>query len=233
MTIRKSLAAMLLVLALGACAELTAERPLFSLTDDAALPVLQEGIWISIGEGCAEHNLRRRHFPSDCVPMDIRREEDGAWRVRLRVDLLNDLSARERMETEGRDDNGPYRVILAPAVERSESLAYAPLYLGEIALMSAEGMSVSYAVIAPMGSMPASEMRMAATIGCDMILRDGPIEGVMPRYVTRTDEQGTTVEELDGCTASSQTAVREAARRAVIEGLNEFTARRWVRVRAD
>lgn len=233
MAVRKSLATMLLVLALGACAELTAERPLFSVADQGELPALREGIWIGVGEGCPSYMAHRRRFPSDCVPLDIRQQDDGAWRVEIRVDLVEGMSAAERAEAEDDAQNGPYRVIIAPAVERTLGNSFAPLYLAELDLLRDDLSAVSYAVIAPRGEMPASEMWMAATIGCDTIVRDGPIEGVTLRYVTRTDEQGTQREELDGCTASSQAAVREAARRVVIERLGELTQRRFVFVRAD
>jgi len=203
------------------------------VADQGELPPLREGVWIGVGEGCPEHNARRQRFPSDCTPLDIRRDEDGAWRVRLRVDLVNDLSSRERLETEDHESNGPYRVLFVPAVERDLGLAFAPLYVGEVARLGATDSSVTYAVVAPMGEMPASEMRIAATILCEVILRDGPIEGVTPRYITRTDEQGTEVKELDECAVSSQAAVREAARRIVIENLGELMQRRYVWVRAD
>jgi hypothetical protein len=233
MAVRKSLATVVLALTLGACAELTAERPLFTVADQG-LPPLQEGTWISIGEGCAEHNIRRRRFPEECIPLDIRREDDGAWRVQARVDLVNGFSAAEREEAEHNPANGPYRVIFAPAVERTLGDSFAPLYLAELHALSDTETSVGYAVMAPIGSMPAEQMLLVVTIGCAAILRDGPIEGVTPRYVTRTDEQsGEEVQELDGCTASTQAAVREAARRVVIEGLDDLTERRFVRVHGN
>lgn len=231
MTLRKSLAALFAV-ALGACAELTAERPLFTVAEQGLQPLLQEGVWTSVGEDCPESNLRRRRFPQECVPLDIRRDEDGSWRMLLRVDLISDLSAQERTEAE-RDDNGPYRVLLVPAVERDLGTSFAPLYLAELALLNADRASVTYAVVVPRGELPASEMYLAATIGCEVILRDGPIEDITPRYVERTDEQGNTREELDSCTAATQAAVREAARRVVIENINSFTESRFVRARGN
>lgn len=231
MTVGKSLAAFL-VLALGGCAQLTAERPLFT-TADQGQPPLTEGIWIGIGEGCAEYNVRRRRFPSDCGPLDLRRDADGAWLAVIRADLVSDLTASERAEAEEDKSNGPYRIIFAPAVERSLGESYAPLYLAELDSQRDEGNSVSYAIIAPIGAMPATEMRLAAMIGCDAILRDGPIAGIEPRYETRIDDEGVSHQDLKGCTASTQAAVREAARRAVIENLNELTQRRYVFVRAN
>jgi hypothetical protein len=233
MAIRKSIAATLLALALGACAELTAERPLFTVADQGA-PPLQEGVWISIGDGCPDYMQRRRRFPSECLPLDIRRQDDGAWRVAVRVDLVSGLTTRERAEAEEDEDNGPYHVILAPAVERELGDGfYAPIYLAEAAMLSAEGSSVSYAIIAPIGAMPATEMHMAVMINCDDILREGPIDGVTNRYETRTDAEGQSYQGLAGCTASNPAAVREAVRRAVIEDLGSLTERRFVFVRAN
>jgi hypothetical protein len=232
MAVRKSLGITLLTLALAACAELTAEHPLFAVADQGQ-PPLTEGVWISLGEGCAEYNVRRRRFPSECAPLDIRRADDGAWRVSARVDLVSDLTARERKDAEEDAANGPYRVILAPAVERDIDEEYAPLYVGELARLHAEDSSVGYAVVAPMGLMPATEMRLMATISCAAILRDGPIEGVTPAYETRVDAEGQSHEELTNCIASNQAAVREAARRAVIENLDEFTERSYVYVRPN
>jgi hypothetical protein len=232
MAVHKCLAPVLFALALAGCAELTAEQPLFSVADQGP-PPLTEGVWIGVGEGCAERHVRLRRFPSDCTPLDIRRQDDGSWRVAVRVDLVFDLSARERAEAAADPANGPYRVILAPAVERDIGEGYAPLYLGEVAATSGERSSVAYALVAPIGSMPATEMHMTAMISCEQILRDGPIEGVSPRYETRTDAEGESRQELSGCVASTRGAVREAARRAVIESLDELTDRRYVFVRAN
>jgi hypothetical protein len=231
--IQKTLATALLVLVLGACAELGAERPLFSVADQG-LPPLQEGIWIGVGEDCAEHNVRRRRFPQECIPLDIRREDDGAWRVQLRVDLVNNLSATEREDAETNPANGPFRVIIVPAVERALGDSFAPLYLAELHVLSSEETSVGYAVLAPIGEMPAAQMLLAPSISCSAILREGPLEGVEPIYVTRTDEQTEAeVRELDGCVASSQRAAREAARRAIVEDISGLIERRFVRVRGN
>jgi hypothetical protein len=227
------MAAIVLAAVLAACANLTAEAPLFSPSDQAGPPPLTEGVWIAIGEGCAERNLRQRRFPSECSPLDIRQQDDGAWRVAVRVDLVSDFTARERAEAEAEPANGPYRVILAPAVERPIVDAYAPLYVGEITRQGGEDLSVGYAIVAPIGPMPATQMRMLATLSCATILRDGPIEGIAPSYETRTDGEGVQYQDLSGCTASNQAAVREAARRAVIEDLDQLTERRLVFVRAN
>lgn len=229
---RKLLTILFMAVQIAGCIELTAERPLF-LAEDQGPPPLQEGVWIAVGEGCPEHNLRRRRFPSECAPLDIRRQEDGAWRVAFRTDLVSDFTASDRAEREADPANGPYRVVLAPAVERDTGNNYAPLYLGEITRISDQDGSIAYAVAAPMGAMPAAEMRVILLISCASILRDGPIEGVTANYETNTDPSGLPTEVLGSCVASSQAGVREAARRALIENLNELTERRFVLVRAN
>lgn len=224
--------AALLVLALGACAQLTAERPLFSVADQGQ-PPLTEGIWIGVGEECAERYVRVRRFPSECAPLDIRRDADGAWHVGIRIDLVSDLTARERADAEEDANNGPYRVIIASAVERAIGDGYAPLYLAELDSQRDESGAVAYAIVVPTGALPATEMRLAAMIGCEPTLREGPVPGIEPRYETRVDDQGVSHQDLTGCTATTQAAVREAVRRSVIENLNELTQRRYVFVRAN
>jgi hypothetical protein len=225
-------AALVLAAALAACAELTAEAPLFS-PDQTSPPPLTEGVWIGIGDGCPERNLRRMRFPEECAPLDIRRQADGAWRVAMREDLVSGATTHERAHPDTDSSDGPYRVVFAPAVEREIGEEYAPLYIGEVGAIDDDDPSVGYAVIAPIGPMPATEMRMIASVGCTSILRDGPIEGVTPRYETRTDAEGVEYQDLAGCVASSQAAVREAVRRAVIENVDDLSARRFVRVRAN
>lgn len=233
MTARKSLAALLLIMALGACAELTAEHPLFTVADQG-LPPLQEGIWIGIGEGCPEYTVRRRRFPEECSPFDLRREDDGAWRMQVRADLVSGFSADDRAEAEANPANGPYRVLIVPAVERALGDSFAPLYLAELHVISSDDTSVGYAVLAPIGEMPAAQMLLIPSIGCSAILRDGPLEGVEPTYTTRRDEQTEEeIHELDGCVAATPAAVRQAARRVVIESLDDLTKRRFVRVRGN
>lgn len=78
--------------------------------------------------------------------------------------------------------------------------------------------------------MPAEAFYLIASIGCADILRDGTIAGITPEYRTRTDETGQH-QELSGCVASTQAAVREAARRAVLENITAMTERRYVFVR--
>ena len=246
---RQVIAALLLAAALGACSELTAEAPLFSPPDQIGPPPLSEGIWIIVSEECPDHNARRRsgRFPADCTPFELTRLEDGAWQARLRVDLAYGLSAQERAESE--ETAGPYRLIIAPAVERAEADAYAPLYVAETT--RADAGVVSYIVIAPLGERPATSALIALSIGCTDILRDGPIEGITALDTTTTTEPPPLVVETDAvqepegatepdfasertfadCTASTQAAVREAARRALIENLGEMADHRFVYVR--
>jgi len=233
MAVRQTLATALLMAAVAGCAELSAERPLFPAADSGPPPIA-EGVWIAISEECPARNIARRRFPQACAPMEIRRQDDGAWRVSFRLDLVRDMSARERESEADDPNNGPYRMVLAPAVERAiASDSYAPLYVAEITPAERQTQSVGYAVLAPIGPMPTSEMRAIVSIGCASILRDGPIEGITPRYETRTDADAVEHQDLTGCVASTQAAVREAVRRAVIENLDELSERRFVLVRAD
>jgi len=231
--------------AVSGCTELTAEHPLFSITDQAESAPIAEGVWIAISEDCPERHMRTRgRFPAACDPFELRRTADGAWRFAFRPDLVHGSSAEARAEAEQR---GPTAFILAPAVERTlDARSFAPLYVAELRGLNPEGEDVGYAVLAPVGPMPAAELRLLSLISCDDILRDGPIEGVTPHYTVRTNEQPAseiqqsaladsdtieTVEVLSGCTASSQAAVREAARRAAIENIGELANTRLIRVR--
>lgn len=238
---RQVIAVLLCAATLGACAELTAEAPLFAPADQIGPPPLTEGIWIVVSEECPDYNARRRsgRFPPDCTPLELTRLEDGAWQARLRVDLVYGLSVQERAESE--ETAGPYRLIVAPAVERDDADAYAPIYIAETTRADASG--VSYMIIAPLGEKPAASALIVPSIGCADILRDGPIEGVTPEYSTTERpvvEPGASAAiesgeqrppTLSGCIATTQAAVREAARRAVIENLDEMLGRRFVYVR--
>jgi hypothetical protein len=244
---RRRIAATLLAAALGACAQLTADAPLFSVADQIGLPPLTEGIWITVGEQCPAYYARRRsgRFRRECSPVEIRREQDGAWMGRFRADLVFDMSPAERAEAAA--EQGPMRMIIAPAVERPLADGYAPIYVAEIDPPD-EGDRIgyiSYAVIAPIGAMPATSMLVIGAIGCDDILRDGPIDGVTVSYSTteppadEAPESAVPPQEVradsepvvSGCSASTQAAVREAARRAVIESIEEMTQVRFVYVR--
>ncbi len=228
MTILRSAMALALAAALGACANLTAEAPLFSVADQIGPAPLAEGVWIALGEDCPERNLSRRRFPQQCSPIEIDRLPDGAWRVRYRVDLALGLTREERERAEA-DAGRIMALIIVPAVERQSADAFAPLYIAESTPQSVED-RVSYFVIIPQGTLPAESILLLSGIGCADALRDGPIASVTEQYAERVDETGAVHRELSGCVASSQAAVREAARRAVIENLATLIDARYARV---
>lgn len=224
-------AALAIAVVLGACVELTADSPLFSPTDQAGPPPLTEGIWIALSEDCPERHARTRgRFPEACAPLEIRRGDDGAWRATFRIDLVYGLTAQERADAA--DDVGPYRIVLAPAVEREvPAESYAPLYLGEMRDETADTSTVGYVAIAPIGVMPATAFAFSGPINCEIILRDGPIEGIDESYTEETTPDGQAMRTMAACTPTTQAAVREAVRRAVIENLDEMLERRFVYVR--
>lgn len=223
------LRALLLAVALAGCVQLTAEAPLFSPADQIGPPPLTEGVWITIGEDCPERNARRSgRFPKACTPIELSRLPDGAWSARHRVDLASGLTRQERAEAELEAARTMYLVIV-PGVERRSPDAYVPVYVAEIA-PSAPDDKVNYAIIAPIGAMPATSMLVLAGIGCADALRDGPIEGVTEQYTDRVDESGVAHHELSSCVASSQASVREAARRVLVEHIATLQEQRYVYV---
>lgn len=223
------LRALLLAVALAGCAQLTAEVPLFSPADQIGPPPLSEGVWITIGEDCPERNAHRRgRFPKACAPLEIGRLPDGAWSARYRVDLAYGLTREERAEAETEAARTMHFIVVS-AVERRDPDAYAPLYVAEIEPRAPDD-KVGYAVIAPLGAMPATSMLVLGGIGCADALRDGPIEGVAEHYTDRVDEAGVTQHELSSCVASSQASVREAARRSLIENIATVWEQRYVYV---
>lgn len=227
---RRRIAATLLAAALGACAELTADAPLFTVSDQIGPPPLAEGVWIAVGEDCPAYYARRRtgRLPEACSPLELNRLDDGAWQARLRIDLMSGLSPSDRTEAE--ETAGPYRLIIVPAVERREPEVYAPLYVAEVTRGEAASEPM-YMVIAPIGERPATSSMILLSVGCAAILRDGPIEGVREHYRTRLDNEGTEHRELSSCVATTQAAVREAARRAVIENLDRMPESRYILAR--
>jgi hypothetical protein len=217
---------LLLAAALAGCVNLTAEAPLFSVADQGA-PPLAEGVWIAVSEECPQRYQRRtRGFPSDCAPLEISRLPDGSWQARMRVDLVTGLSPQERSDAGA---SPPLHFVLAPAVERDLADSFAPIYVAEIA-PSPDEHDIRYAVLVPYGPMPATSMLMLEWISCTAALREGPIVGVSEIYKERVDENGMTHQDLSRCVASSQAAVREAARRVLIENLNTMLNRRFVRL---
>jgi hypothetical protein len=182
---------------LGACAPLTAEAPLFSLADQVGPPPLSVGVWRQGGEGCAHEGGTAMEA---CARIELSRTGDGAWLYVMRSPEADEV--QEQLS---------WRVIVAPALESDRAEYYAPLYVAEYVSLDEPGRPL-YAVVAPVGAMPAREVRMLAMIDCDDALREGPIPGV-------SEVQGE--EAFDRvCVARSRTAVREAARRALIENLS-------------
>lgn len=180
---------------LGACAPLTAERSLFSVADQIGPTPLTEGRWVQGGDGCAPGEAASE--ADACVTVDVARDRDGAWLYTMRS------SADEVADSH-------WRFIIAPATETARGEDYAPLYLAEYNSLDDETPPF-YAVVAPVGVMPAREVRMVTMIDCDDVLREGPIPGVEERNAEEMFERL--------CVASDQAAVREAARRAAIENL--------------
>jgi hypothetical protein len=148
----------------------------------------------------------------------LRRSSDGAW----------------QFYAEG-DENGKHRVmnvrvIVAPATGKGAADAYAPLYLAEYqssaisddppAQGSPASTQVQYAVLAPIGTLPAREVFTIAEIDCDAALREGPIEGV----TQARNADGSN----GGCVAANQEAVREAAQRVLINNIGRVDSERMV-----
>jgi hypothetical protein len=215
----KRLLIIVTLMSAAACAPMTADRPLFSVTDQAGPAPLREGLWIGVGEECHERLRTRRNPPLKCIPSTLSRAADGSWLFHMRGP-----------PDEGR--RGPQerdvRLLIAPGVERALDDAYAPLYVAEYRDPDAqEGPApLRYAALIPAGPMPAEDLTLFQ-IDCADALRDGPIRGLTPVY---TRERGE--ERMTGCIAHSKTAVREAARRAVIENENE-AGMRFVLVRPE
>jgi hypothetical protein len=210
----KILMAALAALTLGACTPLTSSRPLFSLADAAGPTPLSEGVWTALNENCTREMAARTPLPEGCDQIVLHRRADGAY----------------ELKGAGKDSGGGERsaaltLIIAPAVSTSAADAYAPLYLVQLsprdadATSSASPQSRVYAVFAPIGAMPAREA-FFTDIDCTAILREGPITGV-------TEQHGPGG-ALSGCTTDSPAAVREAARRALIEALGHIDQDRLV-----
>lgn len=208
--------AMAAALALAACTPLTSEHPLFSHADEVGPSPLSEGLWVGIDENCTREMAARAPPPESCDQFTLRHTASG-WR----------LSAQDK------DDNGAVRtlefpIVVVPAVPTEHADAYAPLYIVEVGQRDADPKSDAppdqriYAVVAPIGVLPAQEL-FVTEIDCAAILREGPIDGVSERR----GADGA----LSGCVAANQAAVREAARRTVIENLSGIDHNRMVLVR--
>jgi hypothetical protein len=181
----------------GACAPLTAQTPLFSLADQAQPPPLREGVWMQTDPACAAETALAGE--DGCVRIEVARGADGGWLYTMRS-----------TDEDGVTEENAWRFVIASAVETERGDEYAPLYVAEYLSLKAPEQPF-YAVVAPVGLMPASEVRMVAMIDCDDSLRDGPIPGI--------EEQTGEAAFERVCIAESRGAVREAARRVVIENL--------------
>ncbi len=220
------IAAALALASLGACTPLTANAPLFTTADSVGPPPLMEGRWVALDEEkCTRAMALRRGGPAHgCQPFTLRRTEDGAW----------------QFYAEGDDEHGVHhtmnlRFVMAPATGKATPEAYAPLYVAEYASSSvAEDPpetsaapadkpppnQVQYAVLAPIGTLPAREVFTIAEIDCDAALREGPIDGVSEPL----NADGSS----HGCVAANQQAVREAARRVLINNIARVDSSRMV-----
>lgn len=185
------------VFSLCACAPLTAQAPLFSLADQANPPPLQEGVWMQTDPACAAETAQRGE--DDCTRIEVARGEDGGWLYTMRS-----------TDEDGVTEENAWRFVIASAVETSRGDEFAPLYVAEYVAIDAPRQPF-YAVVAPVGIMPAREVAMVAMIDCDDALREGPIPEIEEVVGNAAFERL--------CIAASPGGVREAARRAVIENL--------------
>jgi hypothetical protein len=187
------LQALALAALLGACAPLTAERPLFNPLDQAGPAPLTEGVWSQTG--CSQD--AQLNSEEACARIEVTRASDGAWLYTMRGD--------------GDDgDVTSWRFVIVSALETDRGEEFAPLYVAEYVSLDEAGQPF-YAVVAPVGAMPAREVRMVAMIDCDDALREGPIPGVEEIAGERAFDRV--------CMAANRPAVRAAARRSLIENL--------------
>ena len=199
------------VFTLGACSPLTSNHPLFAIADQTGPPPLAEGVWVALNSRCTREAAAMTPLPDDCEPINLHRSADGGW------------EASGPGKNPGEVETIP--LLLVPAVPRAGADAYAPLYVAELSARDsgadrqAPARQRIYALVAPLGAMPAHEA-MFSDIDCEAILRQGPLEGVSAQH----DDQG----KVNGCTTESRAAVLEAARRATIEELNSLNDSRLV-----
>jgi hypothetical protein len=182
---------------LGSCAPLTARSPLFSAADAIGPVPLSEGLWIQAGEECVPD--ARSEWADDCVSIEVSRGRDGVW-----------LYTSRSTGSDGEAEQYSWRFVIVSAVETAREGGYAPLYVAEYVSVDEPGRPL-YAVVVPVGPMPAREVRMVGVIDCDDALREGPIPGVEEFHA---DDDFVRI-----CVAGARAAVREAARRALIENL--------------
>lgn len=198
----------LITLALAACGTLSAKAPLFSTADQTEPAPVQEGVWIAVSEACPASMLEAATYPSDCMPVELRRASDGAWLLTPRDDLVRDRAPNE-------ERSRTIRMILAPmAIDEA-------LFIAEMREVQARADDdMSYAVIAPRGGAPESRFSALLVLDCESVLGEGgPIAGLAITYTRPTDAEDSahvkpTKARIQSCVASTQSAVREAARRA-------------------
>ena len=180
---------------LASCAMLSAEAPLFTVADQDSAFVLAEGLWAAKEPDCKVDAATSAPGDHSCVDWArIRRASDGSWEVSF--------------EGESESD-GPLRLIVAAAAPRGTH-ARAPLYVAES--VNQKNGEIGYGALAPRGEGEGPVKRLAvAGVSCSVATDDySEIDGI-----TLTREDGKVVK----CIASTQGAVREAARRAAIETL--------------
>jgi hypothetical protein len=182
-------------LALAACSPLTAEAPLFSPADQDAALVIAQGLWVGRDADCKVNPAHSRPERKSCLDWArITREADGRWLLTFVPD----------------DEDGPMRVVLAPASARG-SRTIAPLYI-------AEGVNTKTGAIAYAGFVARGERdvdgavrRFAiAPVTCDIVESAGGVTGVA---MVREDDR------IVRCVAASQEAAKEATRLAAIDAL--------------
>jgi hypothetical protein len=216
--------------ALSACAELRADKPLFTVADQVGPQPLAEGVWIAVNDDCPEKNAKRGRVPYDCWPIEITRQADGSWLARTREDLVIRSTIPRDREKSGVDRAA---FVLVPAAESSSTTALAPLYLVE--LRDAEKGGATYAAIAPIGDAPAEAALILPAVWCNDALRDGPIDGVVSQESTPRAAGGPLREptgRIESCKATSRAGAREAVRRAVIQSIPDLPSYRLVRLKA-
>lgn len=185
---------------LSGCAVLTAPAPLFTPGDQDASFRLEEGLWAFRRDDCRADPARSAPARKSCLDWArIRRLDDGGWIA----------------EPASPDDAGdaPVRFGVYPATVAAQG-AVAPVYVAEG--RSEKDPGPSYAAIIPRatgaadrdGGAGAVRRVVLIALDCSAITRDGPI----PDIIVETKEG-----RVSGCVAKTKDAVREAARRAVVQ----------------
>ena len=181
---------------LSSCAMLSANAPLFTVADQDGAFALAQGLWVAQEADCKVDPRHSRPEQKSCLDWArIARAPDGAWIV----------------SSTGGEDDAPLRVVIAAAAPRG-SHVLSPLYVAE-SVNQKDG-EIGYGALVPRGDLSAGVKRLAvAGVSCDVITDEAPIDGIV---VTREDGK------VVRCIASTQAAVREATRRAVIDSLVTF-----------